>query len=203
MSCSSCSGVIVLVVTVLGLLAKVSLRRGVQSVDAELALQQRWGAVSLQRVLLDGAPKLFDDRDKKLIELGITGPPPPPIIRSAISIGDVTFDVMIADEDAKLNLNSLYHHGWSRKTEPGACGHCAGERTHRSATCSRDQADVAITSTGRQPCPDDVEATRARATMNVNRKSHLRFAVGGRCSIWPKCRRRWAARRHFRTLQPI
>lgn len=103
-------GVLVLVVTVLGLLAKVSLRRGVQSVDAELALQQRWGAVSLQRLLLSGAPKIFDQRDKKLKELGVTGPPPPPFIRSAITIGDVTFDVMIADEDAKLNLNSIYHH---------------------------------------------------------------------------------------------
>ena len=110
-------GVLVLVVTVLGLLAKVSLRRGVQSVDAELALQQRWGAVSLQRVLLHDAPKIFEDREKKLKELGVTGPPPPPFIRSVITIADVTFDVMIADEDAKLNLNSLYHHAGPEKLD--------------------------------------------------------------------------------------
>jgi hypothetical protein len=102
-------------VTVLGLLAKVSLRRGVQSVDAELALQQRWGAITLQRVLLAGAPKIFDDREKRLKELGVAGSPPPPFIRSAISFGGVTFDVMIADEDAKLNLNALYHHAGSTK----------------------------------------------------------------------------------------
>ena len=65
-------GVLVLVVTVLGLLAKVSLRRGVQSVDAELALQQRWGAVSLQRVLLHDAPKIFEDKYYSLI-FGLLG----------------------------------------------------------------------------------------------------------------------------------
>tara|TARA_R110002049_G_scaffold4601_5_gene32725 strand:+ start:1013402 stop:1014343 length:942 start_codon:yes stop_codon:yes gene_type:complete len=104
-------GVIILVVTVLGLLAKVSLRRGVQAVDAQLALQQRWGAMTMQRALLNRAPKVFEQRDEKLKELGVEGEPPPPFIRSALSLGGVTFDLMLADEDAKLNLNALYHQG--------------------------------------------------------------------------------------------
>ena len=109
--------VIVLVVTVLGLLAKVSLRRGIQSLDAETALQQRWGAYSLQRVLLNDAPTIFEKRDEKLLALGLEGPPPPPLIRSAVTFGGVTFDVMLSDEDAKLNLNAIYHHGGPSQLE--------------------------------------------------------------------------------------
>jgi len=102
--------VIVLVITVLGMLAKVSLRRGVQSADAQLALQQRWGVWSLERALLDEAPKVFALRDQQLVALGASATPPPPLLRGALSLGGVTFDLMIADEDAKLNLNSIYHH---------------------------------------------------------------------------------------------
>ena len=111
-------GVIILVITVLGLFAKVSLRRGVQSVDAQRALQQRWGAMTMQRVLMNRASNIFEARDELLKKTAQIGdPPPPPYIRSALTLGDVTFDLMVGDEDAKLNLNALYHHGGSGKLE--------------------------------------------------------------------------------------
>jgi hypothetical protein len=99
----------VFAVTVLSSLAKVSLRRVVEARDAELALRQRWGALSLERALLSEAPTIFEQREKIWEESNPGQPPPPPRIRDAITISGVTFDVMIGDEDAKLNLNSLYH----------------------------------------------------------------------------------------------
>ncbi len=107
----------VLVVTVLGTLAKISLRRAIDATDAHRSLQQRWGALTLQRALLEQAPKIFNLREEFLAETAPDAPPPPPVIREAITIGDVTFDVMLGDEDAKLNLNALYHQVGNSRTE--------------------------------------------------------------------------------------
>lgn len=99
----------VLVITALGTLAKQSLRRGLEAADAERSLQKRWGALTLQRELLAGAPIVFEQQEE-LAEKLTPGVPPPNAIRSALMLGGVTFDLLLADEDAKLNLNALYHH---------------------------------------------------------------------------------------------
>lgn len=106
----------VLVVTVLASLAKMSLRRGLQAADAERQLQQRWGAQSLQEAVLKQAPKIFALRAERQAELK-PDEPLPTTIRTAMNLGGVTFDLMLADEDAKLNLNALYHHVGKMKTE--------------------------------------------------------------------------------------
>ncbi len=106
----------VLVVTVLATLAKVSLRRGLQAADAQRSLQQRWGALTLEKSLLYRAPKVFELREK-IAAQQTPGLPPTPFLRTAVSIGGVTFDMLLADEDAKLNLNSLYHHAGQREVE--------------------------------------------------------------------------------------
>ncbi len=98
----------VLVVTVLGTLAKISLRRAVDANDAQRSLRQRWGALTLQQSLLKAAPKIFEARDQELASVS-SDQIPPPVIRQAITIGDVTFDILLGDEDAKLNLNAIYH----------------------------------------------------------------------------------------------
>jgi hypothetical protein len=106
----------VLVVTVLSTLAQVSLRRGLQAADAERDLQQRWGGVTLQEALLKDAPKVFLAQEERAAEL-TPGVPPPPTIRDAITLGGVTFDMLLGDEDAKLNLNTVYHQSGKMKTE--------------------------------------------------------------------------------------
>lgn len=98
----------VLVVTVLGTLAKISLRRAVDAADAVSSLQQRWGSLTLQRVLLTEAPKVFEAQEEYYFEK-FPGTPPPPYLREAITLDGVTFDIMLGDEDAKLNVNALYH----------------------------------------------------------------------------------------------
>lgn len=98
----------VLMITLLSMLANLSLRRGLEAADAERSLQQRWGAITFERALLNAAPKLFEVREE-LAAAQTPGKPPPPFIRTAITIRGVTFDILIGDEDAKLNLNALYH----------------------------------------------------------------------------------------------
>jgi hypothetical protein len=99
----------ILVITVLGTLAKVSLRRALEAADAERSLQQRWGALTLERALLAKAPQTFKLREELAAELAPGKPPPPATIRAVLSLRGVTFDLLLADEDAKLNLNSFYH----------------------------------------------------------------------------------------------
>jgi hypothetical protein len=111
----------VLVITVLATLAKVSLRRGLQAADAEVSLQQRWGTQTLQNAVLRRAGAVFELREKQHQELvaakRASPVPPPPTIRTALTLGGVTFDLLLGDEDAKVNLNALYHQSGLAKTE--------------------------------------------------------------------------------------
>ncbi len=106
----------VLVITALGTLAKQSLRRGLEAADAERSLQKRWGAFTLERVLLVDAPKVFALLEETAAKL-TPGVPPPTTIRAALTLNGVTFDLLLADEDAKLNLNTLYHHVGEQRTQ--------------------------------------------------------------------------------------
>ncbi|TWT52714.1 hypothetical protein Pla22_03400 [Rubripirellula amarantea] len=107
--------VCIVVVTVLSSLAKISLRASLDAADAERSLQKRWGQVSLERAMLPSAALLFQQLEESHLEQK-TGPPPK-TVRSAITLGNITFDVLLGDEDAKLNLNALYHHTGLEKTQ--------------------------------------------------------------------------------------
>jgi hypothetical protein len=108
--------VCVLVVTALGTLAKLSLRRALEASDAERSLQQRWGAITIERTMLRKAPLMFQQQEE-LIAQAAPGSPTPTTLRAVLRLGDVTFDVLVGDEDAKLNLNALYHYGGLVKTD--------------------------------------------------------------------------------------
>jgi hypothetical protein len=105
----------VLLLTVLGSLAQLSLRRGLEAADAERSLQQRWGAVSLERAMLGRAAEIFGQQQAWAAEVS-PGRPPATTIRAALSLRGVTFDLLLADEDAKLNLNAMYHHAGPEQT---------------------------------------------------------------------------------------
>lgn len=105
----------VLVVTALGTLAKLSLRRGLEASDAERSLQQRWGALTIERTMLRRASSVFQQQEDLLAE-SAPGTPNPTTIRLLIRLRDVTFDVLLGDEDTKSNLNAIYHHGGLNRT---------------------------------------------------------------------------------------
>lgn len=85
-----------------------SLQLATASLESESELQQRWGTISLQRTLLHSAPKIFADLDKRSLATGNAGPFPC-TVGSKILLGGMKYDVLLADEQAKLNLNFAYH----------------------------------------------------------------------------------------------
>jgi len=108
----------ILVITSLSTLARQSLRRGLQAADAERMLQKRWGTRTIQRAMLAEASRVFKQREEQAKEQNSKAPASP-VIRSKLVLGNVTFDFLLADEDAKLPLNTLYHHAGKKKTEDG------------------------------------------------------------------------------------
>lgn len=104
----------VLIITCLSMLAGQSMRMGLKAADQERMLQKRWGSLSLQQTLLANAERVFKRQEEEnLTQNNHTTP----AIRSNIVLGEVTFDILLADEDAKLPLNTLYHHVGLKKTE--------------------------------------------------------------------------------------
>ena len=119
----------ILVITSLSTLARQSLRRGLQAADAERMLQKRWGTRTIQRAMLSEAGHVFEQRE--ILAREQNSEPPSAVIRSKLVLGDVTFDFLLADEDAKLPINPLYHHAGRKKTED-AIQRVAGSAAHLS-----------------------------------------------------------------------
>ena len=107
----------ILVITTLSTLAKISLRRAVAAVDAERSLQKRWGSMTLERAILKQAPTIFEKRLEQHRQLSPELPPPIPMIRDAVTIHGITYDVLLGDEDAKVNLNSVFHQVGATQTQ--------------------------------------------------------------------------------------
>ena len=104
--------VLVLVITVLATLTRISLRRALAAADARVRFQQRVASQSIERVVLPKASGVFSFlQEQAEQERQRTGQnvPVPRLLRSAVTMSGVTYDVVIADEDAKLNLNQVYH----------------------------------------------------------------------------------------------
>ena len=104
--------VMVLMVTVLNNLSRLSLRRALAASDAQIRLQQRLGSDSIERVVLPQAARVFESLEEQAEEarrLGRDELTVPTKLRDAVTIGGVTFDVVLSDEDSKLNLNQVYH----------------------------------------------------------------------------------------------
>ena len=102
-------------VTVLSKLATSALQKTLEAADAEVSLQKRWGTFTLERAVISGAQKRFEFEEERARQRGTL--PPPTTIRDAITMGGVTYDLLLGDEDAKLNLNTVYHHAGREKTQ--------------------------------------------------------------------------------------
>lgn len=97
-----------LVLVILSLAAVVMLdasRRGLRhaaaAVEAEHELQTRWGAASVRRSVLPQIDAILEGeierRDETMSEFNVT-----------VNLGGQRFDLVLADEQAKVNLNALY-----------------------------------------------------------------------------------------------
>lgn len=138
----------ILLTTVLAALAKTSLRRALAAVDTQRRLQQRWGSETLQQAILRRAPKVFEERDEELAKIDPNFVPPT-ALRDVLTLGGVTYDLVLGDEDAKLNLNAIYRSGGTKATESAL-----------KAFLGRDIVDVLRLS----PAVDEQSLARARQT---------------------------------------
>ena len=143
--------VMVLMVTVLATLSKLSLRRALAAADGQVRLQQRLGAASIEATLLPKASGVFalleEQSDQAWVE-SETIIPIPSQIRDAVTIGGGTYEVIIADEDSKLNLNQVYHMAGNQDIQ-SAIGDLIGPlgvRTVRLLPAIRPMTDLLLES---------------------------------------------------------
>jgi hypothetical protein len=71
-----------------------------QAIDEQTSLQRRWGGLSIEQALLPAAEKVLSDEEKQTRE-------PRASCKRTIPLGKLTFQVVLADEQAKLNVNSF------------------------------------------------------------------------------------------------
>lgn len=103
---------LVIAATALVSVARQSYRLGIDAVRARRQLQQKWGAESLRRAYLPVASTVFKERDKASRKLKVFFPPPE--LPGSVLLGDVQFQFVLADEDARANVNSIYHYSDSQ-----------------------------------------------------------------------------------------
>ncbi len=98
---------IIIAATTMVSFARNSMDVGADAVKARDELQARWGRASLQRALLPAADAAFQERDKKF--RSAKKDLPPPIMQARVLLGGTVFEMGLADESAKVNINSVYH----------------------------------------------------------------------------------------------
>jgi hypothetical protein len=87
-------------------LARRSLDAGEQAATAQIDLQRRWGVVSCTRTYLPLAKDLLEAEAARLPTAAQVWPLPSSVVAS-FDLGDLHFSVLVADEDAKANLNAI------------------------------------------------------------------------------------------------
>lgn len=80
-----------------------SVRWATQAVDAQDALQRKWALSSCRRLLLENADEILCRQNAQTPE------PPSWTLRVRQSLGGQELDVLIADEQCKVNVNALAH----------------------------------------------------------------------------------------------
>src|SRR5437867_4335917 len=102
----------------LGRLCRRSLEAALVAKRAEEDLQRRWGLITVQKTLLSLLPTALEEEVKGLVDnrtleespKALVGPPPQsprPTREGHFELGKLSFEVVFADEEAKLNLNTL------------------------------------------------------------------------------------------------
>ena len=102
-------GLIALVAMSLAGLARYSLDLASNTQDAAEELQRRWGILSTRHIFLGQAAEILDAQ-VRTTESGIPPWPKPASVATSFNLGSQKFTVIISDEDAKVNLNTIHRH---------------------------------------------------------------------------------------------
>jgi len=101
---------LVLAATLMVLVGRATLRRAGAAREAADDLQRRWGATSCRLAVMPAIESVLVDQQRKL-----NGPVA--VHRARLRLGEQTFDLVLADEQAKANLNVLLDEGDLRTIE--------------------------------------------------------------------------------------
>lgn len=93
------------VAATLGTVSRASLGRSSRASDAEDELQRRWGMLSCEATILPQGEQWLTRREQDQQPVATLG--------AAIRLGGQTFQLILADEQSKANLNTLY--AWQGK----------------------------------------------------------------------------------------
>jgi len=80
--------------------SRASLRRAMEAQAAQRQLQRHWGTLSCQRAVLQNADAILKKIEEETQE-------PAGVTRLTLILGDQAFDLVLADEQAKANVNKL------------------------------------------------------------------------------------------------
>ena len=97
--------------------ARRSLLASVSAIESQQSIQRRWGSYSCQLTLLAAAPSLFEFTERSTRQGRGKAKALPAILEDRIILGDQVFDLLVADEDAKANLNAIYDMGGLQAVE--------------------------------------------------------------------------------------
>jgi hypothetical protein len=89
------------------MLAQSSMRLSTTALERQRELQRRWGIISCQRTMLPAAPRLFAQLQEQATDLSA---PAPATYTANVTLGEFQFDLLLADENAKLSMNTVFHH---------------------------------------------------------------------------------------------
>ena len=87
-------------------LARRSLLLANRAVEKQRDLQLHWGAASCRRFMLDDAKERFGHLEEDHLKAESTWPSPA-TLETQVVLGGVSFRMWLADEDAKVNINTL------------------------------------------------------------------------------------------------
>src|SRR5947208_5651382 len=91
---------LVLSSTLLVTLARTSIQRTLEARQSQDDLQRRWGQISCQRALLPNVETILINQEK-LHQRAV------PTYRASIRLGPQIFELVLADEQSKTNVNAL------------------------------------------------------------------------------------------------
>jgi hypothetical protein len=103
-------GLLVLAVTLMVSIGRASLRRAAAAREAAEDLQRRWGATSCRLAVMPAIESVLVDQERKVRR-------PVALHRARLRLGEQTFDVVLADEQAKANVNLLLEESDSANAE--------------------------------------------------------------------------------------
>ena len=112
---------VLVAIIVVGVALTTTARRSLQSTliasESQQAIQRRWGTFSCQKTLLPAASALFEVSDRSTRKQQGKQVAFPSVFQDRIILGGQTFDLLLADEDAKANLNAVFDFGGLRACE--------------------------------------------------------------------------------------